>query len=238
MEAGNHPTITQIREQSHESWLQDHLKSCERCAAIHEGFQMINQEADNRQQSADELLENSRSRNWYLVSKQLPKTTSNRPWKYGAMVLVLITSFSFWYLFPTDQHNSTPDFDSPYPSPSVFRSSETNSNIPFATFYDNQEYLKARGELMKLHANGEVIFFTGLTYLYQDDPDYDSAVLYLSNPMVTESLYSEVAEFYQALALFRNGDKPAARKLLKDILQNPVHSKLNDARSLMDNVQD
>lgn len=234
MEVGKHPTINELSTQSDQEWVKQHVASCQRCAAMLEGLQLIQEEADKRHEPVDSLLRKSREENWQQIRARVPTRNFNINRWVGAAVLVFGLCLSLWFIYPANEVDVTGQIHTPYPAPSTFRSTEVDEKIPFTVYYDLGEYEEAREVLNSMEPNGEVLFYMGQTYLYQKHPRFDSAHYYFSSDQVSQSLYKEVAGFYDAVAYLKNQDTVSARDKLMRILETPNHSRKETSLLLLE----
>jgi len=78
-------------------------------------------------------------------------------------------------------------------------------------------------------------FYIGLCYLELDD--YKEAVVYLENAAAMKGENKQDAEWYLALAYLANGKTDKTRLLIKEIINNPKHFYLKQAKDLLADME-
>ncbi len=110
-----------------------------------------------------------------------------------------------------------------YASPSVYRSSDTNSQSDWetiVTLYRNAEYEEAIERLSNADEAPQylVYFYTGIGYMAQGQPDFDQALAYFEKVLDSDNDFWQQASWYKGLSLLKLDRYQEASEVFRTIV--------------------
>lgn len=161
-----------------------------------------------------------------LEERTAPKRIMPQTIGWAAALLLLCLSVGA-YLF-VEKNNSVQSelaayLSEPY-SATIFMSDQEPA--AWMEAYENGDYQHASALLDNLiqgpqSHDAQLLFFAGLSHLYQQPPQPKQAIAYLSQ--VNDETYGEQAQWYLALAYLLNEQPTEAKVLLEDIVANQTY---------------
>ncbi len=217
------------------------IKTDEVARNIADGIVRLNKEFKDDDVSQESYLEDFRKKQLEVISQHAkPKrVTIKYSVRIAAALLLLITAGAVIRILvsePDYQQIVDKELSQPYSISTVVRS-------------DGEEYSKekafqlyARGEFAKASAyfelaavdekeNASIVFYHALSQLYGEH--YEAAITLLKADIIGSSRYAQQAEWFQALALLKSGNKREAKEILTTINKNSQHYKLSEAQQLL-----
>ncbi|RNC86798.1 MAG: hypothetical protein ED556_05080 [Winogradskyella sp.] len=152
---------------------------------------------------------------------------------------ILIVSFGIYQFTVGQKVNTSEVYETyflDYDAPSNLRGSY--EDVLFNNAFDHyrrenfDEAINAFNALNAVTSNTIVHFYTAMSYLSQDSPDYKKAMSQLDMVLETHNNYSQQARWYKALILLQQNQKDDALELMDYILANQ-HYKYQQAKEIL-----
>jgi len=145
------------------------------------------------------------------------------------LIALSIISFSAYSYLKSDTSKDKIHFAQEYitdkhPAPSVFMGDQQEKALWLESieFYNNANYNKAAESFSKATGikgkSNQALFYTALSFLYSDPPQYEKAINILKQLINTDSVNAEESRWYLALAYYQTNDISSAEKLLEEIV--------------------
>lgn len=215
----------------------------ETARSIAEGIVQMEKEFKGNE-AIDTYLENFRLKQLNVVHQQTkPAAITKKRWlRIAATLLLLISVGSLIRLLisqPDFQEIVNLELAQPYPLSNVVRGerSGTPSEKAFQ-LYSQGEFDIASNYFDLAMAdekkNASIVFYNALCHLYQGH--YDKANALFHSEIVSESRYSQQAEWFRALSFLKLENNMRAIEILTVISKDPRHFKHVEAESLLNQL--
>jgi hypothetical protein len=177
--------------------------------------------------------------------KTKPKYIFNMKWQYaaaaGLAALVGVSGIFYVTMRPAQNDRLYAQYFKPYDAPSIVRSGSapTEDNYQQAmNEYNSGNYKQAFDMLDKLsaddHKDMSVLFFKGISAMELNKLE-DALALFEKIISNKSSLYTESAEWYQALCLLKKNNKTDAIVLFGKIASSNSYYK-NEAKKILEKI--
>lgn len=169
-----------------------------------------------------------------------PSIPLRRLWSAAAAVLILVLPLSLWF-YTSSQHSNERHFDAyfqPYEDIVTSRSAAPKDDAKFRegmAYYNNSDYVNAVRAfevfLVSQPEHAAAIFYLGVANLASDNPK-KAELQFLKLQQQPEGVFTEMADWYLALAYVEENKVAQADAVLKNIVANPKHAFVEEAKSL------
>ncbi len=234
-----HPSLAELKDfkQSGEPpVIAEHITSCERCQSILEGMEHLDTIANASNLSTDQLIDQSNTRvKQRFVDRPKRKFTFI---KFAASLLI-IAGIGWVVMNRSGEERNLleSEITTMYKAPPLLRSNGKEDWARFSILYQESNFTEAFDLLESMEGkSGQTEFYKGLCKIYQSNPDYHQAIIFLSDPQVKKSRYVQQATYISALCYLKINDFQNAKKTLTQILQRPNHYKINESAELFETL--
>lgn len=234
-----------ILDQDSAQQIEIKINESEELKSILEGIKLY-YESEGKDRAKLEIYADQIRMKFYTNSKGIKKehvSASQKPsfWiRIAATVaVVLIAGIALFYnLDSTDADKLISNhLQNRYEAPITLRGGETTNQLVWGEVinsYQQNDFESALNSLEELPESdnqrmmGE--FYKGLCYLYQETANYSKAVSILLPVSSSEHRLNERAEWFLALAYYKNGDMNKARLIFQKIARENLYKKTESER--------
>jgi hypothetical protein len=217
------------------------IKTDEVARTIAEGIVRLNKEFKDDDVSHESYFADFRKKQLEVISQHAkPKREIvNFSLRIAAALLLLIAAGAVIRILvsePDYQQIVDKELSQPYSASTVVRSeSDESSKEKAFQLYTQGEFAKASAYFELATAddkeNASIVFYHALSQIYVEH--YEEAITLLKADVIPGSRYAQQAEWFQALALLKSGNKGEAKEVLTNIRKNSQHYKLSEAQELL-----
>lgn len=182
------------------------------------------------------------------VRKLAPRRSFNWIRNIAAVFILGLGLSMAWMLFSSPEAGELADEQlmEIYVAPKAFMNDvdvDSNWKNAISAYRDGQFSIAVAAIESSMGKNSEKLdeknFYLGLSYLYEDVPNYDKAISHLakSKELNSSSLFAPKANWFMALAYLKEGKIEEAKALLQLVIdKNATNWKKAEATALLNNI--
>lgn len=221
------------------------IKADETTRAIAEGILLLEKRFNEDEVSLESYLEEFHQKQLEVIKRSVKSRQARIKYslRIAAAILLLIAATAvIRIVFFSSNYQELVDkeLSQPYAVAVVARSDRDESaKAKGYQLYSERDYLNAsryfEQAAMVENDLASVRFYNALSYLYAGE--YEKAIDLFEYKEVSESRYSQQAEWYKIIALLKSGNKIEAKEGLIILNKNKQHYKLKDAQKLLNELE-